>query len=160
MGISPSGNRRQMEAQQYVHVEQASSIINKLFDKVADTLNLGRDSLSPQSLTTPDTPTNSPVNDAMNQSNSLPPKDTLSPKSPTTETKPEETAPTNDDIVVLAADGSPKSDAAGQLAKQILQMLKEKGFGSGGAYVLNRFDVSKGIEISATPKAGPAVSKG
>lgn len=155
-----------MEAQQYVHVEQASSIINKLFDKVADTLNLTRDSLSPQSLKTPDAPANGPIDDAMNQSTTLPPnKDTLSPKSPTetpqgTPNPTEEPAPTNDDIVVLAADGSPKTDAAGQLAKQILTMLKEKGFGSGGAYVLNRFDVSKGIEISATPKAGPAVSKG
>jgi hypothetical protein len=168
MGISPSGNRRQMEAQQYVHVEHASSIINNLLDKVADTLNLGRDSLSPQSLTTPDAPANGPVNDAMNQSNSLPSKETLPPKDTVSPKSPAETLPQNQqDITIVGTDGSIRTgegDVEAEAAKQIIVMLKQMGMGVGGAnvrsYILNLFETSNGLEIKATPKVGPTISKG
>jgi len=43
MSIVPSGNRRNMESQQYFYNEDASSSIKKMFEKIADTLDLNRE---------------------------------------------------------------------------------------------------------------------
>lgn len=167
MSVIPSGSRRKMEAQNYMSDLSASSVLNNLFTKVADTSTLDRpeeeaaiapnpelankdmsanpreipqgiDKAAPEAIKEPGMKPN--VNDVMNQSNTLPGKAT--------------------DIMVVDINGAVREDEQGKLAGQILKLLAEKGFTRPGTFVLKRFDLSNGIELSAIPKSGPAITKG
>jgi hypothetical protein len=150
-----------MEAQDYVSNLSASSVLDGLFKKVSATLNLDKPEeeavLSPRENTAmpqtdikqdiqPDIEKegieeNKPVpdvKDVMNQSNVLPGKQT--------------------EIMVVDINGAVREDEQGKLAKQILTMLAQKGFTRPGTFILKRFDLSNGIELTAIPKAGPAIS--
>ena len=89
MHVSPSGNPRRMEQQQYVDGNTASSVIEEMIRKVADTLDLGQDTsqlLQPKSNAAVPAQTakgnapaeNTDVQNAMNQSNTLPEPDVRS----------------------------------------------------------------------------------
>ncbi len=78
MNLTPSGNRRQMKQQTYSGDPSfASSAVDQLLEKLADTLDLGNSDVQRLSQPAPDQVTNeaddfAPVADAMNQSTTLP----------------------------------------------------------------------------------------
>lgn len=173
MNVIPSGSRRKMEAQEYLLDLSASSVIDNIMIKVADTLQLDKPSQSPDITPgkgikpsaklgdellinpekkelkpelnknieeMPDKPGERPgVNDVMNQSNTLPGQQS--------------------EIMIVDINGAVRDDEQGKLAKQILSLLAEKGFTRPGTFTLKQFDLSNGIQLSAIPKTGPAITK-
>ena len=144
MIISPSGNRRKMETQNYLADEPISfPLVDKAVKKVADTLNFDENTLPTdnkfQADQEPKTDDYSGVGQAMNEGITLPAANTQNRAV----------------ITSVEKDIGPTQEQIGQ---NILDLMLEKGLIKAGNFALKQFEISSGLHLIILPQEGPIVS--